>query len=311
MAPLASPQVAMLAVSVTFMVLNPLFIGLRSYTQIKIAKMFKTNDALMVVAVLAYASLFALLTLGLESGIGAHTSTATVKGITAALEYIWFLEIIYVVLTSSMKASIALTLLQWAKSKTHIWLLWGSIVVDVIISAVFTGYVVFQCTPVDYAWKQLDPNAKGKCLPFTGQLYMGFALCITTVCLDMLFLFLPFFMLRGRGVNSRIKSCIYGLFGLGVLASFANFIRLAALVKLKSSADPLFDAAPVFTWSAVEVSIGICVAGIMELGPLMHKYNVKGFEYYATYVVRLEDDEEPLKLQDMDKQYAVEYTRTR
>lgn len=116
-----------------------------------------------------------------------------------------------------MKASIAMTLLQWAQKKFHIWLLWTSIVVDVIISSVVTVYVITQCTPVSYAWEFLDQTKKGKCKPFTGQLYVGYALCITTVTLDMLFLFLPFAMLKGRGVNQRLKLYIYGLFSMGVL----------------------------------------------------------------------------------------------
>jgi hypothetical protein len=33
----------------------------------------------------------------------------------------------------------------------------------------------------------------------------------------MLFLFIPFFMLKGRGVDNRLKLYIYGIFGLGVL----------------------------------------------------------------------------------------------
>lgn len=41
------------------------------------------------------------------------------------------------------------------------------------------------------------------------------------------------------------------------------------------------DAAPVFTWSAIEVSIGIIIAGLIELGPLGAKYGVKGFESFA------------------------------
>jgi hypothetical protein len=35
--------------------------------------------------------------------------------------------------------------------------------------------------------------------------------------IDMLFLFIPFFMLKGRGVDNRLKLYIYGIFGLGVL----------------------------------------------------------------------------------------------
>ena len=45
------------------------------------------------------------------------------------------------------------------------------------------------------------------------------------------------------------------------------------------------------------------VAGILELGPLMRKYGVKGFENYSTYVTKLSDDDdmEPLKMQIMTK----------
>lgn len=116
-----------------------------------------------------------------------------------------------------MKASIATTFLQWAKSKFHIYLLWAAIAVDFTICSVVTFYIIFQCTPVSYIWTFVNPAIKGHCKPITGQIYMGYALCITTISLDMLFLFLPFFMLRGRGVNARIKKFIYGIFGLGVL----------------------------------------------------------------------------------------------
>lgn len=137
--------------------------------------------------------------------------------LTKTLKYIWFLEVIYVILTSIMKASIATTLLTWAKSKVHIYLLWTAIALDTIICLVVTFYIVFQCSPVSYAWTRIDPTVKGTCQPFTGQLYMGYALCIVTISIDMLFLFVPFFMLKGRGVSSRIKTYIYSILGLGVL----------------------------------------------------------------------------------------------
>ena len=134
-----------------------------------------------------------------------------------AVQYIWFLEIIYVILTSIMKASIATTLLQWAKKRFHIYLLWAAIVIDAVICSVFIIFVVSECTPVAYAWEFIDPTKKGKCKPFVDQLYAGYALCAVTITLDMIFLFVPFFMLKGRGVNSRLKSYIYGVFALGVL----------------------------------------------------------------------------------------------
>lgn len=116
-----------------------------------------------------------------------------------------------------MKASIATTLRQWTVVKWHRYLLWASIIMDFAISTAFLLYLVLQCQPVSYAWRLFDPTVKGKCLPFTGQLYMGYALSIVTVALDMLFLFLPFVMMRGRGLNSTLKVYIFAIFGLGVV----------------------------------------------------------------------------------------------
>lgn len=48
----------------------------------------------------------------------------------------------------------------------------------------------------------------------------------------------------------------------------------------------------------MEVSIGICVAGILELSPLMRKWGVKGFE---DSFFQLDDDMVPIRLQDMNK----------
>jgi len=157
-----------------------------------------------------------------------------------------------------MKASLAITLLQWARSKVHIYLLRAAIVIDAIICLVVVEYFLVQCSPISYTWRLIDPSVKGTCLPTSQQIVVGFALSGTTISIDMLLLFVPFFMLHGRGVNSRVKMYIYGIFGLGVAcvplpasdyhlnklmkcfrASIANFIRLATLVKLKASTDPL------------------------------------------------------------------------
>jgi hypothetical protein len=123
-----------------------------------------------------------------------------------------------------MKASLAITLLQWAKSKVHIYLLHAAIVIDAIICLVVVEYFLVQCSPISYTWEITNPLAKGTCLPTSQQIVVGFALSGTTVSLDMLFLFVPFFMLHGRGVNSRLKMFIYGIFGVGV--AFVPFLLL-------------------------------------------------------------------------------------
>ena len=131
-------------------------------------------------------------------------------------QFIFFLEVIYVLLTSIMKASLAITLLQWAKSKVQIYFLYAAIVIDALICIIVVEYFIVQCAPISYTWEITNPLAKGTCLPATQQLAVGFALSGTTVSLDMLFLFVPLFMLHGRGVNTRLKMFIYGIFGVAV-----------------------------------------------------------------------------------------------
>jgi hypothetical protein len=183
-----------------------------------------------------YGGLLGLLVLAVRNGIGSHTSENDVKGVGESLkvwhlgttttnqitdqrasQYIFLLEVIYVCLTSIMKASLAVTLLQWAQSKIHIFLLRAAIVIDALICVIVVEYLLVQCAPISYTWELVNPAKKGVCLPIKQHIALGMALSATTITLDMLFLFVPFFMLRGRGVHSRVKMCIYGIFGLGVV----------------------------------------------------------------------------------------------
>ncbi|KAH0438524.1 hypothetical protein CcaCcLH18_03231 [Colletotrichum camelliae] len=281
---IGSTGMALIGIGALLVVLNTIFLGLRLYTRVAIARTFKPNDGLLLTAWAAFVALYGLAIMGVLGGIGGSLADAFsngTSGITQALKALFFLEIIYVVLTSAMKGSIAMTFIHLSRSKVLNALFWTSIGMDVAISLAFIIYLLVQCKPIDKAWNLLDPSVKGECLPLVGQLYMGYALSIVTAILDILLMVSPFIMMRGRGLNSRLKMYIYGIFGLGILATIANVIRLIALIKLKGSNDQLLDAAPVFTWSAIEVSIGIIIAGLIELGPLAAKYGIKGFESFA------------------------------
>ncbi|KAF9877961.1 hypothetical protein CkaCkLH20_04537 [Colletotrichum karsti] len=280
-----------LVVGAIMMVLNTFFVGLRVYTRMFITKSLRLNDAMLLLALGAFGALYGLLVLGVQGGMGGSIADTNIEGLRTLLKVLFFLEIIYVVLTSAMKGSIALTFIRLSRSRVLTGLFWVSIAMDIAISLAFIIYLLVQCQPIDYAWRMLEAGAKGKCLPLVGQLYMGYALSIVTAILDGLLMISPWFMMKGRALNPRLKMYIYGIFGLGILATIANIIRLVALVKLKGSKDQLADAAPVFNWSAIEVSIGIIIAGLIELGPLAAKYGLQGFESYA----EIEDDQVPMK----------------
>jgi hypothetical protein len=80
-----------------------------------------------------------------------------------------------------MKASIAITLLQWAKKKIHIYILWAAIALDAAICMAIVLFFLLQCAPISYTWEFINPAVKGHCAPETTQILMGFALCAVTV----------------------------------------------------------------------------------------------------------------------------------
>ena len=116
-----------------------------------------------------------------------------------------------------MKASLAISLYQWAKTKAHVYILGTAIVVDTAIGTVVSIYTLIQCKPISYNWNRLNPAAKGTCRDPNEIIKLGFALCAVTVFLDMLFLILPFFMMKASNTAPAIRKYIYALLGLGVL----------------------------------------------------------------------------------------------
>jgi hypothetical protein len=208
-----------IAVAITFSVINTISIGVRTYSQIY-TKKFNYNDVGMLLVLAIFGCLVAFLILGAGSGIGRHTKEVLASGISHvsdSLKWIFFGEFFYVFLTTVMKASIATTFLQWASTKAQRWVLWGSIAVDFAIGGIVGVYTCLQCGPINYSWERFDSTAKGSCRDPKEIIKVGYALCVVTVTLDVLFLIMPFVMLRSHKPSPRVKMCIYGLVFIGVL----------------------------------------------------------------------------------------------
>jgi len=208
-----------IATGITFGVINIIAIGTRIYSQI-LTRRFNFNDVGIIFVLLTFGALVAFLMLGSQSGLGQHTPAVLASGvqnISDSLKWIFFLEFFYLFLTTVMKASIAITFLQWATTRVQKWVLCGSIVVDLTTGSVVGVYTVMQCTPISFSWLRFDAAAKGTCRDPNEIIMAGYGLCMITVALDMLFLVMPFAMMGHYKPNSRVKMYIYGLVGVGVL----------------------------------------------------------------------------------------------
>lgn len=80
---------------------------------------------------------------------------------------------------------------------------------------------------------------------------------------------LPFPVLLRSHIQKRKKFVLLGLFGLGVFITIIQIIRIQTVKQLSN----YIDSAPLILWSAVENNLGIIVANVPTLAPLIKYYH--------------------------------------
>ena len=90
---------------------------------------------------------------------------------------------------------------------------------------------------------------------------------------------LPFPVLVKSRIQTRKKLILLGLFGLGVFITVIQIVRIQTVKQLAN----YIDSAPLILWSAVENNLGIIVANVPTLAPLVKYYNERGSKGAAGY----------------------------
>lgn len=76
---------------------------------------------------------------------------------------------------------------------------------------------------------------------------------------------LPFPVLMSLKMQNRRKVVLLGLFGLGIFITIIQIIRIQTVKRLVVYTD----SAPLIMWSAVEANLGVIVASVPCLSPLI------------------------------------------
>lgn len=72
-------------------------------------------------------------------------------------------------------------------------------------------------------------------------------------------------------IDTRVKISIIALLGLGIFASTAAIVRLTVTVNLSATTDFLYYAMPVATWAHAELGLGVILANLPAVRPLLEK----------------------------------------
>lgn len=95
---------------------------------------------------------------------------------------------------------------------------------------------------------------------------------IFTIITDVMILVLPISTLARVKQAKIARVGLVGVFGAGALSTVASCVRLYTIRVYTVSTDPIYDSAPITTWSFIEINLGMICASAPALKVLFGRF---------------------------------------
>ncbi|KAI6906801.1 hypothetical protein KC318_g5235 [Hortaea werneckii] len=200
-------------------------------------------------------------------GVGFDLDDAPAWWAVEAIKAVYVVEIFYYFSLFFVKVSILMLYLRLAGS-LRTFLYWGAIGTLVIIVAQFVSTVVVvgtQCIPMATYW---DPTIEGTCININDFFY---STNIFTIITDIMIIGLPIATLWKLNCPRAQKYGIMLAFLLGGVSTIASCVRMYSIQIYTESSEPMRDAAPINTWSFIEINLGILCCSAPAIKPLFFR----------------------------------------
>ncbi|KAI9797392.1 MAG: hypothetical protein M1825_006007 [Sarcosagium campestre] len=275
---------AVLAVTVTVIVVSSIFVILRFISRIAIVRKVSWDDYFMI---LAWAISFGLsfsICYGTSRGLGRHDVDILPEWQASLKVCEYVFSVLYNPALMATKTSILIFYLNL--SKTRPFFRWASIVTMVVVNAAglaLTILNIFQCRPVDAVIENPAPPS-AQCIDIV-TLYLSSA--PVNIITDLAILFLPIPLLTSMRLPRKQKNILVFTFALGGFVAIVDVVRIAylqqaSLSRLENLGKPIgsrigaqndfsWYASLSYMWTAVEVNVGIICACVPTLKPLIIK----------------------------------------
>ncbi|KAI7544235.1 hypothetical protein KC331_g6934 [Hortaea werneckii] len=200
-------------------------------------------------------------------GVGFDLDDAPAWWAVEAIKAVYVVEIFYYFSLFFVKVSILMLYLRLAGS-LRTFLYWGAIGTLVIIVAQFVSTIVVvgtQCIPMATYW---DPTIEGTCININDFFY---STNIFTIITDIMIIGLPIATLWKLNCPRAQKYGIMLAFLLGGVSTIASCVRMYSIQIYTESSEPMRDAAPINTWSFIEINLGILCCSAPAIKPLFFR----------------------------------------
>ncbi|KAL6708785.1 hypothetical protein ACN47E_002481 [Coniothyrium glycines] len=253
--------------TILFFVLTWVSVGLRVYVRAVLRKSWGIDDTFMLVSLGIYTIYLAFQFVSIWHGIGRHRWDLSDHDNRISLMFWYFGELLYVLVSCTLKFSIGFFYLRIAFQRWHIWAIKLLMSGTILFSIVYFFLVLGQCTPISEFWD--NHPASDKCIAKGPTLGITYSLAAVNAIADWCLGTLPFFMVRGMNMDFRTKMSVIGILGFAAIGSTGTVVRMFYLHTLLDGPDFLWATTDVAIWSTVEPGIGITAASLATLRPLM------------------------------------------
>ena len=137
---------------------------------------------------------------------------------------------------TATKISICYFLLRVVVSRTHLWITYAVMALNILSGIAFFFITLFQCRPVDAFWNR-DPLNPGRCLGMDVVITITYVYSSCGIICDFTCTFLPMFIISGLNMDRRSKYALMPIMALACVASAATVVRF---VYCKDAKDPDF-----------------------------------------------------------------------
>ncbi|EMC97209.1 hypothetical protein BAUCODRAFT_147357 [Baudoinia panamericana UAMH 10762] len=280
---------AVLAVSIVMVALASIFVFLRLISRAAIVKRISVDDYFILLAwTLAFGLTFTIC-YSAHWGLGRHESDVPLAWQLTTRKANYAFEVLYQPALMALKTSILSFYLSF--SKTHSIFKWACIATLFAVNAgglALTLLTVFQCRPVGAVFRTMISDS-ATCTNIVTIYLSSAPLNLIT---DFALLFLPLPILTKMRLPKKQKVILIVTFSFGIFVTAVDVVRIAYLQSAamdrlaniqdqSDSGDSYEDpnqtdfsyyASLSFMWSVIEVTVGIMVACVPGLKPLISRF---------------------------------------
>ncbi|ERF71789.1 hypothetical protein EPUS_01704 [Endocarpon pusillum Z07020] len=205
--------------------------------------------------------------------------TMTVPQLDLFFKYLYIGGIIFVITITVVKISILCfyrTIFAISRFRKLTWVVG---VVCIIWLLVGLPIIIFQCSPIQAAWRfELHATGEAKCNSMPPAF---FGLEIANVVVDIMILCLPIYMIRRLQMTAAKKRSVIAIFLVG------GFVCVSCIIRAYYNYNPATGQAAspsgTFDWTTIQLASAIVCACLPTYAPLFkrHKYPTRLRSWYA------------------------------